>query len=157
MIQKHKVKVIKEELEQLDKEKNLIASTPVLSELSKVETIIKNDKMGEKYKNWQHRFEVIKEDKITQINDMIIDLDLAVDQKDFKVVREKLAKAEIEIYKVRESANELLGEIKEITVSEEKYRSIVTKLKAKYRSLSKEFHNHKDEYEDISDVIELQF
>ena len=78
MIQKHKIKVIKEELEQLDKEKNLIASTPVLSELSKVETIIKNDKMGEKYKNWQHRFEVIKEDKITQINDMIIDLDLAL-------------------------------------------------------------------------------
>lgn len=157
MIQKHKVKVIKEELEHLDKEKNQIASTPVLSELSKVETIIKNDKMGEKYKNWQHRFEVIKEDKISQINDMIIELDLAVDQKDFKVVREKLAKTEIEIYKVRESANELLGEIKEITVSEEKYRSIVTKLKAKYRSLSKEFHNHKDEYEDISDVIELQF
>ena len=44
MIQKYKVKVIKDELEQLDKEKNIIASTPVLSELSKVETIIKNDK-----------------------------------------------------------------------------------------------------------------
>lgn len=157
MIQKHKVKVIKEELEQLDKEKNLIASTPVLSELSKVETIIKNDKMGEKYKNWQHRFEVIKEDRITQINDMIIDLDLAVDQRNFGVLREKLAKTEIEIYKARESANELLSEIKEITVSEEKYRSIVTKLKSKYRSLSKEFFNHKNDYEDISDVIELQF
>ena len=33
--------------------------------------------MGEKYKNWQHRFEVIKEDKITQINDMIIEQQLA--------------------------------------------------------------------------------
>lgn len=157
VIQKHKVKVIKEELEQLDKEKNLIASTPVLSELSKVETIIKNDKMGEKYKNWQHRFDVIKDDKITQINDMIIELDLAVEEKDFGAVREKLAKTEIEIYKVRESANKLLNEIKEITVSEEKYRSIVIKLKTKYRSLSKEFHNHKDDYEDICDVIELQF
>ena len=157
MIQKHKVKVIKQELELLDKEKNLIASTPVLSELSKVETIIKNDKMGEKYKNWQHRFEVIKEDKISQINDMIIDLDLAVEQKDFGIIREKLAKTEIEIYKVKESANKLLNEIKEITVSEEKYRSIVIKLKTKYRSLSKEFHNHKSDYEDVSEVIELQF
>ena len=157
MIQKHKIKVIKDELEQLDKEKNLIASTPVLSELSKVETIIKNDKMGEKYKNWQNRFETIKEDKISQINEMIIELDLAVDQKDFGIIREKLAKTEIEIYKVRESANKLLSEIKEITVSEEKYRSIVIKLKTKYRSLSKEFHNHKEDYEDISDVIELQF
>lgn len=157
MIQKYKVKVIKDELEQLDKEKNIIASTPVLSELSKVETIIKNDKMGEKYKNWQHRFEIIKDAKITNINDMLIDLDLAINQKDFQIVRKKLAKAEIEIYKVRESANRLLSEIKEITVSDEKYRGIVTKLKAKYRSLLKEFNNHKNEYEDIADVIELQF
>ena len=48
VIQKHKVKAIKDELETLDKEKNMIASTPVLSELSKVEPIIKNDKMGGK-------------------------------------------------------------------------------------------------------------
>ena len=156
-IQKHKAKVIRNELEQLDKEKNLIASTPVLSELSKVETVIKNDKMEEKYKNWQHRFEVIKEQKIEQINDMIIELDMAATQKNYRIIRDKLAKTEIEIYKVRESANELLGEIQEITVSEEKYRSIVTKLKAKYRSLNKEFHNHISDYEDIGEVIELQF
>ena len=62
----------------------------------------------------------------------------------------------MEIYKVRESANELLNEIQEVTVSEEKYRSIVTKLKAKYRKLVNEFHNHKSDYEDISDAIELQ-
>ena len=128
-----------------------------MSELSKVETVIKNDKMEEKYKNWQHRFEVIKEQKIEQINDMIIELDMAATQKNYRIIRDKLAKTEIEIYKVRESANELLGEIQEITVSEEKYRSIVTKLKAKYRSLNKEFHNHISDYEDISEVIELQF
>jgi len=75
-IQKYKIKKIKDEIEHLDKEKNLIASTPVLSELSKVEPIIKNDKMGEKYKNWQKRFELIKDNKISLINDMIIDLDL---------------------------------------------------------------------------------
>ena len=157
LIQKHKIKVIKSELEQLDKEKNIIASTPVLSELSKVEPIIKNDKMGEKYKNWQRRFELIKDNKILEINDMIIDLDLALAEKKFDILKEKLAKTEIEIYKVRESADQLLKEIKEITLSEEKYRSIVTKLKAKYRSLLKEFNNHREEYEDISDVIELQF
>lgn len=157
LIQKHKVKVIKDELEQLDKEKNIIASTPVLSELSKVEPIIKNDKMGEKYRNWQRRFEIIRDDKILEINDMIIDLDLALAEKKFDSLKEKLAKTEIEIYKVRESAEQLLGEIREITVSEEKYRSIVIKLKTKYRSLLKEFNNHKDDYEDVSDVIELQF
>ena len=35
----------------LEREKNLIASTPVLLELSKLEPIIKNEKMEEKLKN----------------------------------------------------------------------------------------------------------
>ena len=158
LIQKHKVKIIKDELETLDKEKNMIASTPVLSELSKVEPIIKNDKMGEKYKNWQRRFEMIRDNKIALINDMIIELDLeSTNGKDYKTIRKKMAKTEIEIYKARESANELLNEIKEITLSEEKYRSIVTKLKTKYRNLVKTFKNHRSDYEDIADVIDLQF
>lgn len=156
-LQKHKMTKLRNEISELDKEKNIIASTPVLSELSKVEPIIKNDKMGERYKSWQHRFEVIRNDRITQINDMLIELDMEINSKNLKDFHQKLAKTEIEIYKARESANELLGEIKEITLSEEKYRSIVTKLKAKYRELSQEFKNHVSDYEDISDVIELQF
>ncbi len=157
VLQKHKMTKLRNEISELDKEKNIIASTPVLSELSKVEPIIKNDKMGEKYKSWQRRFEVIRDDRITQINDMLIELDMEINSKNLKSFHKKLAKTEIEIYKARESANELLDEIKEITLSEEKYRSIVTKLKAKYRELSKEFKDHMSDYEDISDVIELQF
>ncbi len=156
-IQKHKIAKIKNEISELDREKNLIASTPVLSELSKVEPIIKNDKMGEKYKAWQRRFEIIRDDRITKINDMIIELDMEVSNKNLKNFHQKLAKAEIEIYKARESANELLEEIKEITLSEEKYRSIVIKLKTKYRELSNEFEKHKDDYEDVQEVIDLQF
>ncbi len=157
LIQKHKYNTFRQEVDSLEKEKNLIASTPVLSELAKVESIVKNNKMEEKYKNWQRRFEVIKEEKVNVINDMINDLDIATNQKNYKNINQKLAKTEMEIYKVRESANELLKEIQEITVSEEKYRSIVTKLKAKYRRLMNEFTNHKEEYEDIQDAIELQF
>lgn len=157
LLNKHRSKLIRQEVDKLDKEKNLIASTPVLSELAKVESIVKNDKMEEKYKNWQKRFEIIKEEKINTINDMINDLDIAANQKDYKNIDQKLAKVEMEIYKVRESATELLDEIKEITVSEEKYRSIVTKLKAKYRKLMNEFTTHKNDYEDIGEVIELQF
>ena len=156
-IQKHKLKTIKNELSELDREKNMIASTPVLSELSKVEPIIKNEKMGEKYKSWQRRFEMIRDDRITMINDMIIELDMDLEAKNKKGFSEKLAKTEIEIYKARESANELLQEIREITSSEEKYRSIVTKLKAKYRQLSTQFRSHPSDYEDVEDVIGLQF
>lgn len=157
LFNKHKYKKFRNEVEQLDKEKNLIASTPVLSELAKVESIVNNDKMEEKYKNWQRRFDVIKDEKVNLINDMINELDISTNQKDYKNIDHKLAKVEMEIYKVRESANELLNEIKEITVSEEKYRSIVTKLKTKYRKLMSEFTNHKTDYEDVSDAIDLQF
>lgn len=157
LINKHRYKVIREEVEQLDKEKNLIVSTPVYSELAKVESIVKNDKMEEKYKNWQKRFEIIKEEKINKINDMINELDIDSNNRNYKSIDKKIAKVEMEVYKVRESANELLNEIKEITVSEEKYRSIVTKLKAKYRKLISEFNNNKSAYEDISEAIELQF
>jgi len=113
VLQKHKMTKLRNEISELDKEKNIIASTPVLSELSKVEPIIKNDKMGEKYKSWQRRFEVIRDDRITQINDMLIELDMEINSKNLKSFHKKLAKTEIEIYKARESANELLDEIKE--------------------------------------------
>ena len=156
-LKKHQYKKFKEKVEKLDKEKNLIASTPVYSELSKVESIVKNDLMEEKYKNWQKRFEVIKEEKINNISDMINELDLAANMKDYKNFDSKVAKVEMEVYKVRENADRLLDEIKEITVSDEKYRGIVTKLKSKYRKLVYEFNNHKDDYEDIIETIELQF
>ena len=51
LLKKHQQKVFETQVENLDREKNLIASTPVYSELSKVESMVKNDKMEEKYKN----------------------------------------------------------------------------------------------------------
>ena len=157
MLKKHQYNTFRNQVEKLDREKNLIASTPVYSELEKVEAIVKNDKMEEKYKNWQKRFDIIKNEKIEKINDMINELDIASNMKDYKDFDSKIAKVEMEVYKVRESANKLLDEIKEITVSDEKYRSIVTKLKSKYRKLNAEFNNHKEDYDEISDAIELQF
>ncbi len=150
-------KNIEKEVTELDKEKNLIASTPVLSELSKVESIVKNDKMEEKYQYWQKRFEVIKGDRLTKINDMITELDLSVTAKDYKNAWIKMAQTELEIYKAKIAADHLMEEIREITVSEEKYRSIVIKLKTKYRSLTNEFEAHKDDYDEIGPIIELQF
>lgn len=157
LIEKKRTKNYKNKLQQIEREKNLVVSTPVLSELAKVEEIIKNDKMEEKFVTWQHRFDRIKEEKITKLNDMIINLDLYVEQKDYKNYRHYVAKTEIELYKAREGADHLLEEIKEITLSEEKYRNIITKLKTKYRELNNEYQNHKEEYNEVQEVIELQF
>ena len=157
VVKKKKAKHYQNEIQELEREKNLIASTPVLSELAKVEPIIKNEKMEEKYKNWQQRFDWIKETRIAKLNDMIINLDVYRERKDYKNYRYYVAKTELELYKVKESADHLLDEIKEITLSEEKYRHIVTKLKNKYRELNTEYQNHKGEYAKVQEVIELQF
>ena len=102
---KRRDKNLQTTIEELDREKNIIESTPILLELAKVETIIKNDKMEEKYKQWQERFENIKANQIAHITDMIIDLDIFLDNKDYKGYQKKLADVEIEIYKARTMMN----------------------------------------------------
>lgn len=143
-------------IQALEIAKNMVASTPVSLELSKVEPIIKNDRMEEKYSNWQERFSSLRENYLTKIDDMLIDLDIYIDKKDYKTCIYRLAKVEMEIYKAREFADSLLDEIKEITLSEEKYRAIVIKLKTKYRELNKDFHDHKQMYDEMQEAIELQ-
>ena len=146
----------RKQVKELEVAKNMVASTPVSLELSKVESIIKNDKMEEKYNDWQEKFDDLREKKLAQIDDMLIDLDIYIDKRDYKTCLYRLAKAELEIYKAHESADYLLDEIKEITLSEEKYRAIVIKLKTKYRELNKDFQNHKQMYDEMQEAIELQ-
>ena len=146
----------RKQVKELEVAKNMVASTPVSLELSKVEPIIKNDKIEEKYNDWQEKFDDLREKKLAQIDDMLIDLDIYIDKRDYKTCLYRLAKAELEIYKARESADYLLDEIKEITLSEEKYRAIVIKLKTKYRELNKDFQNHKQMYDEMQEAIELQ-
>ena len=157
IIKKKREKKIKNTIEDLDREKNIIESTPILLELSKVETIIKNDKMEEKYNQWQERFEKIKSEQLNNINEMITDLDINRDNKNKKEYELKVTSIEIELSKARTMMDTLLDEIKELNSSEEKYRSIITKLKSKYRELISIFENKKNDYEEVSEIIELQF
>lgn len=155
-IRQFEMKYYRDKIKELEKQRNIVASTPVLLELSKVEPIIKNDKMEEKYNKWQDEFVFIKENRLTLIDDMLIDLDIYIDKRDYKSCGYSMAKIEMEIYKVREAADHLLEEIKDITLSEEKYRAIVTKLKTKYRELNKDFQDHKNLYEQMQEPISLQ-
>ena len=156
LIRRSEAKYYKEQLKNLEIERNKIASTPVLLELSKVEPIIKNDKMEERYNTWQDKFTNIKEKRLSVIDDMLIDLDVFLEKKDYKNYGFRVAKTELEIYKVRQAANHLLDEIKDITLSEEKYRSIVIKLKTKYRELNKKFNDNKDSFEEYADDVSMQ-
>ena len=84
LVRKAELKYYKNKVKNLEIERNMIASTPVLLELSKVEPIIKNDKMEEKYNKWQEKFEDIRTRRLTVIDDMLIDLDIYVDKRDYK-------------------------------------------------------------------------
>lgn len=157
LIKSKRNKKLKNDIEALDREKNEIESAPVISELAKLETIIKNEKMEEKYKNWFNTFDKVRTEDIPKINDMIIDLDMFHGKKNYKEYTLEIAKVELAIYKAKTTTDKLLDEIKEVNLSSEKYRNIITKLKSKYRELQEEFTTKKDEYDDIANVIELQF
>ena len=156
ILKKSRLKKYKNILDELDLEKNLISSIPISLELSKVEPIIKNEDLESKYKKWEDKSDVIKNERIPKINDMLIDIDTFIEKRDFENCNYRIAKTELEIYKVREASESLLEEIKEITLSDEKYRSIVTKLKTKYRKLNSEYQEHSNLYDEMQDAITLQ-
>lgn len=155
-LRKNKYRRYKNILSQLEISKNVVASIPISLELSKVEPIIKNDQLEEKYNEWQERLDIIKSERIPVIDDMLIDFDTFLEKKDYKTCDYRVPKIEIEIYKIRESSNCLISEIRDITLSDEKYRSIIIKLKTKYRALNADYQKHKELYDEIQDAVYLQ-
>lgn len=157
LIKKNKEKKRREKLiDELDKEKNSLATYPIELELKKVETLIKNDKLEKEYTNWVLRFKDINENNLTRLNDLIIELDSLKNSKreEFKIVENKALK---EMYIAKCLVNKLLSEIEDVNLSEEKYRTLITKLKAKYRELNETFLLNKDSYMELADSISLQF
>lgn len=157
LIQSRKSKSLKKILENLDIEKNKIESAPIVPELAKIESYLKNEKLEVMYNEWKERLEDIKENQIPKITDMLLEADYSLSQTDYKNAMYKIAKLEMEIYKVRTNSEFLLNEIKEITSSEERNRAIITKLKTTYRELYQKFANSKNEYGEIADSVSLQF
>lgn len=157
VIQNHKNKRYKKKIEKLEYEKNIIESSPINPELSKIEAFLKNEKLETMYNDWNERLEVIKNKYIPNITDMIIETEYSLSRMDYRGTTYKLAKLEMEIYKVRTTAEILLDEIKEITTSEERNRAIVTTLKTKYRKLYQSFNETKSEYGENEKSIALQF
>lgn len=142
---------------QLEREKNLLINVPVLNELSKVEALVKNNKLEEKYNTWKLKFEMIEKDTIPTINDMLIEVDFMVTKGKTEEIYNKVTEIEIKLYEIKTKIKNILSEIKEITSSEEKNRATVIKLKSAYRKLKKRFEETKTDYEETTKTIELQF
>lgn len=157
VLKRRKKKKYKKLIEDLDYQKNRLDTSPVGPELAKVESYASNEKLKVLYQNWKERLNDIKEIKIPKITDMLIEAEYSLSQMDYKSTMYKIAKLEMEIYKVRASSAFLLNEIKEITNSEEKNRGNITKLKAKYRELYEKFEETENEFGGFAKVVAMQF
>ena len=144
-------------LNELEREKNLIISAGILTELNKVESLINSAELKEKFDNWTKRFNEIKDKDVPKIEDDLNELELLYKNKKTKELNEKMAKVEYQIYFIKTKSNYLLNEIKEITLSNDRNRSSITRLKATYREIIAKYNNNKEEYEAISSPVDLQF
>lgn len=157
IVKKHMKNKYNNALKTLERDKNLIISASILTELNKVESLINNKDLEKKYKEWKEKFKIIKDKDVPKITDELINVEDLIKSRKYKQIESELAKIELDIYFVKSKSKFLLDEIKEITTSEEKNRETVTKLKGKYREIFIKYNNNKNDYELISDPIELQF
>ena len=147
----------KQEIEELERDKNQIISSDIMSSLQTVEEFVNNDLMQEVYTNLRKRFDAIKKEDIPKITDNLLKLEDLYDSKKYKELNKLLGTVEFDIYLVKAKSDYLLKEIKKITLSKGKNREIATSLKTRYRLVLNEYNNHKIEYTYISKPVELQF
>ena len=157
IVKKNQTKKYKKEIEYLDIEKNKLIGVPILSEISKVRELVKTDNLKSKLDDWDSTFKLIKEDRVPKVNDMISEVDYLIDRNEYDNAIKKIAEIEIEISTLQRKSDNLLNEIKLITGSEERNRSIITKLKILYREMLNKFERTRKDYGVVDTYIEDEF
>ena len=137
--------------------KNSLESLPVMVELSKIEDIAKSEQLEEKVTEFKVRYEEIREVKLTKINDKILELDTVIEKRNIKEYINDYADIELMLSEAESSLNGILNEVEEISSYEEKYRNIVTKLKAKFRFLQHSYEEKETMFGDMKETIKMQF
>ncbi len=145
------------QINELERQKNLVISAGILSELNKVESLINNDDLRKKYESWQKRFNEIKNDDIPKITDLINEVQEYFETKDYANLKSSIIKTEMDLNYLQTKSGILLDEIKEITLSEERNRDKITKLKAEYRNVLTTYKEDPESYSKIKTPLELQF
>ena len=148
---------LKKQIDELEKEKNLVISASMLSELNKVEALVNNDEMKTKLEDWKNRFNDIKENDIPKITDAINEIEELFEERNFKELKGMLLKTDFDLNNIKTKAAFLLEEIKDVTLSEERNRETIIKLKAQYREILATYKDYEEEYAIIKVPIELQF
>lgn len=157
IIKSNQNKKYKKEIEELDIKKNSLLGVPVLSEITKVKELVKTDNLKEKMEDWDTTFKLIRDEKIPELTDSISDADFMIDRKEYKQAVKKIALIELEIRALEKKTDNLLNEVKLITNSEERNRSLITKLKIVYREDQNKFERKKKEFGEITPYMEEEF
>ena len=157
VLKNNKKKNIISLIDKLTSEKNLIISASLMSELQKAKKLVNNKKTEKQVDSWQKRFEELEKVDLPKITDELLEIEADVESKDYNGAYEKINIAEKSIFHVKAKSLDLLGEIKELTESEDRNREAITKLKSIYREIVFKYNKNKNDYSDVSSRIDLQF
>ena len=112
---RHKMKETRrKDISKLETEKNMIISPEILSELSQVEALINNAYLAKKFKDWNKRFDDIKENELPKLTDKILELEVLLESNNFKELDLLYPKYELEVYYLKTKIDYLVEEIREM-------------------------------------------
>lgn len=157
LLNRREKNILKKEIEELETAKNLIISASMLSELNKVEALVNNDEMRAKLKDWKKRFKNIKEVEMPKITDTLNEIEELFETHNYKELKGLVLKADFDLNNLKTKADFLLEEIKDVTLSEERNRETITKLKAEYREIITTYKDYEEDYAIVKVPLELQF
>ena len=142
---------------ELEVEKNQLLNVKILSEITKVRELVKTDNLQRKLDNWDKSFNYIKDEMLPKITDALSEVDFMIDRREYNAAIRKMTNIELEIGRLKKKSEKLVDEIQLITGSEERNRSLVTKLKIKYRELRSKFDRCIKDYTVIEGAIQEEF
>lgn len=157
VIKNKKKKNILAMIDKLTTEKNLIISASLITELSKATKLVNNKNVEKQLEDWQKRFDDLEKVELPKLTDELIEVENHCMKNDFVGSYDLLNQTEKDIFHVKAKSIKLLGEIKELTESEDRNREAITKLKSTYREIIFKYNKNKNDYQDVASRIELQF
>lgn len=157
IVKSKRKKTIIETIDKLTTEKNLIISASLISELAKSGKLANNKKIEREIEGWKKRFNDLEKVDLPKLTDGLVEVENLCVNKEYSEANQLLASVEKNIFHVKAKSIKLLGEIKELTESEERNREAITKLKSVYREVIFKFNKNKNDYNGVCDPIELQF
>ena len=157
IIKRKAKKRYKNKVNELEVQKNQLLNVKILSEMTKVKDLVKTDNLQHKLNNWDKSFNYIKDEMIPKITDSLSEVDFMIDRREYEAAIRKMTDIELEIDRLKRRSDKLIGEIQLITGSEERNRSLITKLKIRYRELQAKFNRCTKDYTEVEDVIKNEF